>query len=82
MIMEVVSFQKKVGKLNNDKYQKTYSNRYYVLKSDYIKDTRIFQTYSVIKLRATGFVYLKGSPYWDAEDIDGNYLVITLFSLW
>ena len=29
----------------NAKYQKNYSNRYYVLKKDYIKDTRICRTY-------------------------------------
>ena len=34
-----------VRKLHNAKYQKTYSNRYYVLKNNYIKDTRIRRTY-------------------------------------
>ena len=58
---------KKVRKLYNVKYQKTYSNRYYVLKNDFIKDTRIRRTYSGKKRRATGFVYLKGSTYHDAE---------------
>ena len=29
----------------NAEYQNTYSNRYYVLKNDYIKDTRIRWTY-------------------------------------
>ena len=57
----------KVRKLYNAKYQKTYSNRYYVLKNDHIKDKRIFQTYSGRKRRATGYVYPKGSPYRDAE---------------
>ena len=56
-------FPKKVRKLYNAKYQKTYSNRYYVLKIDYKKDTRICRTYSGRKRRATGFVYKKGSPY-------------------
>ena len=53
--------------LYNTKYQKTYSNWYFVLKYDYNKDTRIRQTYSGIKRRATGFVYIKGSPYRDTE---------------
>ena len=51
----------------NTKYQKNYSNRYYVLKNDYIKYTRIRWTYSGIKQRATGFLYLTGSPYSDSE---------------
>ena len=67
MMMGVVFFPKKVRTLYNSKYKKTSSNRYYVLKSDYIKDTRIRQTYSGIKLRGKGYVYLNGSPYRDAE---------------
>ena len=51
----------------NEKYQKIYSNRYYVLKNDYVKDTRIRWTYSGRKRRATGFLYLTGLPYCDSE---------------
>ena len=65
---EVVFFpEQKVRNIYNVKHQKTYSNRYYVLKSDYIKDTRIHWTYSGRKWKATGFVYLKGSPYRESE---------------
>ena len=39
-----IFLKQKVRKLYNAKYQKTYYNRYYVLKSDYIKDTRIRRT--------------------------------------
>ena len=53
--------------LYNTKYQKTYYNRYYVLKNDHKKYTRIRQTYSGRKRRATGFVYLQSSPYHDDE---------------
>ena len=68
MMMGVVFFQKqKVRKLYNLKYQIFYSNQYYVLKNDHIKDTRIRQTYSRIKLWATCYFYLNGSPYHDAE---------------
>ena len=59
--------KQKDRKLYNSKHQKTYPNRYYVLKNDYIKDTRICWTCSEIKRRATGYVYLYGSPYRDAE---------------
>ena len=41
-------------------YQLTYSNRYYVMKNDYIKYTRIRQTYSGRKRKATGYVLLTG----------------------
>ena len=61
-----ISPKQKFRKLYNAKYQNTYSNRYYVLKKDYIKYTRVRQTYTIRKLRATCFVYLKGSPYLDA----------------
>ena len=37
--------KKKVIKVYNAKYQNNYSNRYYVLKNYYVKDTRIRQTY-------------------------------------
>ena len=67
MMKGVVFFSKKVWKIYNSKYQHTYSDRYYVIKNDYIKDTRIGQTYSGRKQRATGNVYLNGSPYRDAE---------------
>ena len=56
-----------VRKRYNAKYHKTYFNRCYVLKSDFIKYTRISRKYSRIELRAEGFVYLIGSPYSDAE---------------
>ena len=39
------------------------------MKNDYIKDTRIRWTYSGRKRRATGYVYLNGSPYRDAEGL-------------
>ena len=45
----------------------SYSNRYYVIKNDYIKDTRIRRTYSGRKRKATGYVLITGSPYRDAE---------------
>ena len=32
-----------------------------------IKDTSMLRTYSGIKQRATGYVYLNGSPYCDAK---------------
>ena len=41
----------------------SYSNRYYVMKNDYIKDTRIHWKYSGRKQKATGYVYITGSPY-------------------
>ena len=36
-------------------------------KNDYIKYTILRQTYSGRKISATGYVYLNGSPYRDAE---------------
>ena len=51
----------------NSKYQITYSILYYVMKHDYIKDTRIHRTYSGRKRKATGYVLLSGSPYRDAK---------------
>ena len=59
--------KKNVRNQYNAKHQRTYSNRYYVIKNYYIKDTRIHQTYSVRKRRAAGYVYLNSSPYSDAE---------------
>ena len=56
-----------IRKKYNSKYQLTYSNHYYVMKHDYIKDTRIRRTYSGRKRKATGYVLLSGSPYRDAE---------------
>ena len=47
--------KQKFRKLYNEKYQKNYSNQYYVLKHDHIKDTRIRRTYSGRKRRATGY---------------------------
>ena len=50
MMTGVVFFQtKKVRKIYNAKYQKTYSNRYYVLDDDTVKDTIIHWTHSGIK---------------------------------
>ena len=37
------------------------------MKNVYIKDTIIRQTYSGRKLNATGYDYIAGSPYRDAE---------------
>ena len=56
-----------VRKKYNSRYQKTHSNHYYVLKNDYIKDTRMRRTYSGRKRKATGYVLINGSPYRDAE---------------
>ena len=56
-----------VIKKYNSRYQITYSNHYYVLKHDFIKDTRMRQTYSGRKRKATGYVLITGSPYRDAE---------------
>ena len=62
-----VSPKQEVRKKYNSKYQLTYSNRYYVMKNDFIKDTRIRQTCSGIKQREKGYVYITGLPYRDAE---------------
>ena len=67
MMTGVVFFLEKVRKLYNSKYQNIYSKRYYFLKNDYIKDTRICWIYSGIRIRATRYVYLNGSPYCGAE---------------
>ena len=61
--------KQEVRKKYNSKYQLTYSNQYYVMKNDYIKDTRIRPTYSGIKRKATGYVLRTGSPYRDAEGL-------------
>ena len=37
------------------------------MKNDYIRDTRISRTYSGRKIKATGYVYITGSPYRDTE---------------
>ena len=42
----------------NSKYQLTYSNKYYVMKNNYIKDARIRRTYSGRKRKAKGYVYI------------------------
>ena len=39
------------------------------MKYKYIKDTRIRRTYSGRKRKATGYVYITGSPYLDAEGL-------------
>ena len=56
-----------VRQLYNAEYLKTYLNRRSVHERDYIKDTRIGWVHSGRKRKATGFVYLKGPPYHDAE---------------
>ena len=60
----------------NSKYQKTYSNHYYVLKNDYIKDTRMRRTYPGRKLKATGYVLITGSSYRDSEGSPQNRLCL------
>ena len=62
-----VSPKQQVRKKYNSKYQLTYSNCYYVMKNEYIKDTRIRRIYSGKKRKATGYVLITGSPYRDAE---------------
>ena len=64
-----VLLKQKVRNLYNAKYQKTDSNWYYLLKDDYIKDTGMRPTYSGWILRATGYMYRKGSPYRYAEGL-------------
>ena len=59
--------KQKVKLFYNARYQEEYSNQNYVLDRDYIKDTRIHWVHSGRKRKATGFVYLKGSPYRDTE---------------
>ena len=59
--------KQQVGKKYNSKYKLTYSNLYYVMKNNYIKDTIIRRTYSGRKLKAKVYVYKTGSPYCDAE---------------
>ena len=56
-----------VRKWYNARYQNTYSNHHFVLKNDFIKDTRTRQTYSRRKRKATYYVLITGSPYLDAE---------------
>ena len=56
-----------VRKWYNTRYRKTYLNRNYVLKNDYIKDRIIQRTYSGRKRKATGYVLITVSPYRDAE---------------
>ena len=62
-----IFIKQKVGNFYSAKYQKIYYNRYYIIKSWYMKDTRIRQTYWRGNRRETGFLYLKGLPYRDAE---------------
>ena len=52
--------KQEVRKKYNSKYQLTYSNRSYVMKHEYIKDTRIRRTYSGRKRKATGYIYITG----------------------
>ena len=51
----------------SSKYQLTYSNRYYIMKNEYIEDTKIRWTYSGRKLNATDYVLITDYPYHDAE---------------
>ena len=67
MMTGVFFFPKTVRRIYNSKYQLNYSNQYYVIKNDYIKDKRIRWTYSGKKQMETGYVYLNGSPYCDIE---------------
>ena len=61
-------FQKQeVRKIYNAKYQATYCNQNYVLDRNYIKDTIMRSVHSDRKLIAIYFVYIKCSPYRDAE---------------
>ena len=59
--------KQKIRQLYNAKYQKKYYKKHYVLDRYYIKDTRKRRVHSGRKQKATGFVYLKGSPYRDDE---------------
>ena len=61
--------KQEVRKKYNSKYQLTYSNQYYVMKNDYIKDTRTRRTYSGRKRKATGYVLITGSTYRDTEGL-------------
>ena len=38
-----------------------------MMKNEYIKNTKIRQTYSGRKRKSTGYVLITGSPYCDAE---------------
>ena len=68
MMIGVVSNQKsKVLNLYYWKYYETYGNSSYAIYRYFIKDKIKQQTYSGRKWNPTGFVYLKGSPYRDAE---------------
>ena len=51
----------------NSRYQKHHSNHYYVLKNNFIKDTRMRRTNSGRKRKATDYVLITGSSYRDAE---------------
>ena len=68
MLMGVVFYKKKtIRNIYNAKYWKAYSNQYYVLENDYVKYTRIRWENSRGKQRATGCIYLEGSPFHYAE---------------
>ena len=56
-----------IRNIYNSKYNAIYSNQIYVLGRDYNQDITIRQVHSGRKLKSAGFVYLKGSPYRDAE---------------
>ena len=59
--------KQKVRNIFNEKYKDTYGNRDDIVSSPYIKDTRMRRVYPGRKRKATGFVYLQGSSYRDAE---------------
>ena len=59
--------KQKVRNKYNSRYQLTHSKRYFVIKNDFIKDTRTSWTYSERKINATSYVLITGSPYCDAE---------------
>ena len=56
-----------VKKSNKARYQKSYSNREFVLRNDYIKDRIMNRTSLGRKRKATGYDLITGSPYSDAE---------------
>ena len=67
--MSVVFPKQGVRNKYNSTYKLTYSNRYFVMKKDYIKDTRIHWKHLGRKRKATGYVLITGSPYLDAEGL-------------
>ena len=62
-----IFLKQKYRKFYNTKYQEKCGNRHHVLSAPYIKYARIRRVYSGRKRKATGYVYIQGSPYLDAE---------------